>query len=537
MKSLKKFAGVAVAAVPFILAGQTAVAAQAVKLTGNPADAIAGFTVQASAAAKATTGNALTKSTQFVDRKGTRHTRLQQHYNGIPVYGHQVLMHQPQTNGKNAGAAVSLTGTVIKDIASDVGAVKAADFDVKPVLAKLKSQYQQRTLSKQPLVFKNERAETVVVLDANQKAKVAYHVSFFVDAKEGGQPARPFYLVDAKTGEMLRTWNGLTHDKVGTGPGGNEKIGSYEYGTDYSALDVEVDEESNNCTFNNDKVQTVNLDGGWYDWGTGAFEYTCFRQEGDEANGAYSPLNDAHYFGGVVFDMYKDWYDSAPLSFQLTMKVHYGDSYENAFWDGSSMSFGDGADMFYPLVSLDVVAHEVSHGYTEQNSGLEYSGQSGGINEAFSDMAGKAAEFYMRGHNTWGIGEDIMKDEGESLRYMDDPTKDGRSIGHVDDYYNGLDVHYSSGVFNKAFYHLSTTEGWDTKQAFDVMALANAAYWEASSDYADAASGVVKAAQDLGYSEADVVAAFNEVGLDCSSSENVCTVISKPETPEPSELV
>lgn len=102
--------------------------------------------------------------------------------------------------------------------------------------------------------------------------------------------------------------------------------------------------------------------------------------------------------------MYRNWYNTAPLSFKLKMRVHYGRNYENAFWDGSQMTFGDGATTFYPLVSLDVAAHEVSHGFTEQNSGLVYSGQSGGINEAFSDMAGEAAENYMKGSNDWLVG-------------------------------------------------------------------------------------------------------------------------------------
>ena len=75
-------------------------------------------------------------------------------------------------------------------------------------------------------------------------------------------------------------------------------------------------------------------------------------------------------------------------------QVHYSNSFENAFWNGQQMTFGDGRNRFYPLVSLDVTAHEVSHGFTEQNSGLVYRNQSGGMNEAFSDMAGEAAEYY-----------------------------------------------------------------------------------------------------------------------------------------------
>ena len=88
------------------------------------------------------------------------------------------------------------------------------------------------------------------------------------------------------------------------------------------------------------------------------------------------------------------------------------------------MNFGDGASYFYPLTSLDVTSHEISHGFTEQNSNLQYSGQSGGMNEAFSDMAGEAAEYFDRGHNDWLVGAEIIKN-GTALRWMCTPTQDG----------------------------------------------------------------------------------------------------------------
>lgn len=145
--------------------------------------------------------------------------------------------------------------------------------------------------------------------------------------------------------------------------------------------------------------------------------FTCPASSGDGINGAYSPINDAHHFGGVVHDMYQNWFGAPPPSFQRVMNVHYSRNYENAFRNGSSMNFGDGASYFYPLVSLDVTSHEISHGYTEQNSGLQYSGQSGGMNEAFSDMAGEAAEYYDRGSNDWLVGAEIIK-SGTALRWM-----------------------------------------------------------------------------------------------------------------------
>jgi hypothetical protein len=200
------------------------------------------------------------------------------------------------------------------------------------------------------------------------------------------------------------------------------------------------------------------------------------------------------------------------------MRVHYSTNYENAFWDGSSMTFGDGANTFYPLVSLDVSSHEVSHGFTEQNSNLTYSSRSGGINEAYSDMAGEAAEFYMKGTNDFLVGADIFKAAG-ALRYMANPPQDGASIGNSADYYEGLDVHYSSGVYNKAFYLLATTAGWDTRKAFEVFARANQLYWTADIGFNQGACGVQSAAADQGKSVADVTAAFAAVGVVCGQNE------------------
>jgi PKD repeat protein len=261
---------------------------------------------------------------------------------------------------------------------------------------------------------------------------------------------------------------------------------------------------------NTEQVKTVDLNHGYF--GSKAYTYDCYENTHEEINGGYCPLNDAHVFGGVVYDMYDEWFNTAPLTFQLVLRVHYSVNYENAFWDGQTMTFGDGASNFYPLVSLDVVAHEVSHGFTEQNSDLIYSGKPGGINEAFSDMAGEAAELYFRGSNDFMIGYDIRKGSG-ALRYMDDPPKDGKSIDSANDYYSGMDVHYSSGVFNKAFYVLATTTGWDTKKAFAVFVKANQDYWEPSTNFIEGAEGVRDAAVSLGYSASAVVDAFEVVDI------------------------
>ena len=437
-----------------------------------------------------------------------KHTRYQQYYNGVAILGKQAITHQSAKSGQN------LSGQLLADIENDINSVIPA-YSASQALDKLKNANDPTIpvfLSTSPArTFENEQSQLVIIQDDAGRAHLAYLVSYFVENVQGGDPSRPFALLDANNLKTIKQWEGLTTDAIGIGPGGNEKIGQYQYGTDYPALDVMLSADLLTCTMENSNVKTVDLNHGTS--GETAFSFTCPENTHKAINGAYSPLNDAHAFGNVIFDMYNDWYDTAPLTFQLQMRVHYSTAYENAFWNGSSMTFGDGNTTFHPLVSLDVSAHEVSHGFTEQNSDLIYASESGGMNEAFSDMAGEAAEFYANGTNDWLLGYDIVKAAGQALRYMNNPPLDGRSIDHVDDYYEGMDVHYSSGIFNKAFYNLATTAGWDTHKAFDVMVLANQNYWLMDSTFHQGMCGAMSAADDLAYSANDVENAFNLVGL------------------------
>jgi Zn-dependent metalloprotease len=237
---------------------------------------------------------------------------------------------------------------------------------------------------------------------------------------------------------VIQSWNGLTEASA-NGPGGNTKTGQYLYGTDYAALDVT--QSGSTCSLVNTSVETYNLNRGTS--GGSVVSFTCPTSNTDATNGAYSPVNDAHHFGGVVHDMYTAYTGAPSLSTQLVMKVHYKSNYENAFWDGSPMYFGDGASTFYPLVSLDVTRHEVSHGYTEQNSGLQYTGQSGGMNKGYSDIAGEAAEYFDRGSADFLVGRDIVKTSagiGDALRYMCNLPQAGGSIDNAANYISSLDV-------------------------------------------------------------------------------------------------
>ncbi len=436
---------------------------------------------------------------------GVRNHRYQQTFRGLPIFGEHVIV-----NEDSSGNVRTLFGRKVDGLASEIPAGRPR-LSSSRALAIGKS----AGLGNRVGFMRTdaEKSELMIHIDDNDRARKAYVVSYFADTRSGGSPMRPTVIVDADTGSVLNQWDNLQHALVGTGPGGNNKTGQYEYGTNFGFMDVT--QSGTTCTMNNSNVKTVNLNGGTI--GTTAFAYTCPRNTVKVINGAFSPLNDAHFFGGVIFNMYQAYMGQAPLTFQLTMKVHYSTNYENAFWDGSAMTFGDGATTFYPLVSLDVAAHEVSHGYTSQNSNLTYSGQSGGINEAYSDIAGEAAEYYMRGTNDFLVGAQIFKAAG-ALRYMENPPQDGVSIGNAANYTANMDVHYSSGVYNKAFHLMATKPGWNTKKAFQAFARANDLYWTPSTDFNQGACGVQTSATDLGFVLADVVAAFTAVGVSCPSN-------------------
>jgi Zn-dependent metalloprotease len=132
------------------------------------------------------------------------------------------------------------------------------------------------------------------------------------------------------------------------------------------------------------------------------------------------------------------------------------------------MTYGDGdGTQLGPLVSLDVAGHEMSHGVTSKTAALTYSGESGGLNEATSDIFGTLVEFYAGNSSDTGdylIGEKIVRSGfgRDALRYMDKPSKDGSSADSWSSSVGNLDVHYSSGPANHFFYLLSEGSGAKT---------------------------------------------------------------------------
>ena len=433
---------------------------------------------------------------------GAEHVRKWQYYRGVRVLGAEIVEHN-----SNTPRIPAVTGRVVEQLALTT---------VQPAYDAAQAERLARALYPDARQVSRMSRELVVTLD-EEVERLAYLVSFFSHGSQG--PIRPVVLLDANSGEVIEQYDGLTHDQLATGPGGNQKTGLYRYGERFAGLPVAA--SGNDCRLQSDSVTTIDLQHGTR--GEEPYHFSCWESPGRAVNGAYSPLNDAHAFGHEVYRLYQEWLGVAPLKQPLTLKVHYQRNYENAFWDGQSMTFGDGARSFYPLVALDVVSHEVSHGFTEQNSALNYAGQSGGINEAFSDMAGEAAECLHQMDSQgacqvdWQVGSSIIKGQG-ALRYLDRPALDGVSIEHASQFRPGMDVHYTSGVFNRAFYLLATTPGWNIRQAFVVFARANQHYWTARSSFNEAACGVLHAAVDEKLDEKAVADAFMAVGVKCGDS-------------------
>jgi Zn-dependent metalloprotease len=159
--------------------------------------------------------------------------------------------------------------------------------------------------------------------------------------------------------------------------------------------------------------------------------------------------------------------------------VHYGEEYDNAFWDGTRMVFGDGdGEVFAPFTrSLTVIGHELTHGVTELTLGLVYQGQSGALNESISDVFGVLVEQHALGQSadeaTWLVGAELFLDRstGLALRsmrapgtaYDDDVLGKDPQPGHMDDYVETQEdnggVHINSGIPNRAFVLAATAIG------------------------------------------------------------------------------
>ncbi|MGW1891038.1 M4 family metallopeptidase [Streptomyces sp. NPDC002004] len=359
------------------------------------------------------------------DADGTTHTRYERTYDGMPVLGGDLVVHTAK-DGSTQGVDKATSKSVAVATGSGSLAAEAAPKGARKV-----------------------------VWAASGTPKLAYE-KVVQGTEDDGTPQKLHIITDAKTGKKLYQYNAIE-----TGVGKSQYSGSVTIGTKKSGSSYSMTDDTRGGH------KTYNLKNGESGRGTLFKDADDKWGNGTTSNAATAGV-DAAYGAQATWDFYKNTFGRKGIRNDgkaAYSRVHYGSSYINAFWDDSCfcMTYGDGEGDKKPLTSLDVAGHEMTHGVTSATAGLEYSDESGGLNEATSDIMGTAVEFSAKNAKDVGdylIGEKIdINGDGSPLRYMDKPSKDG---GSADYWYSGvgdLDVHNSSGVANHFFYLLSEGSG------------------------------------------------------------------------------
>ncbi|MFC7550642.1 M4 family metallopeptidase [Plantactinospora sp. GCM10030261] len=391
-------------------------------------------------ATQAADGEAYTVHSTKIDASGAAHVRYTRTYHGLPVYGGDFVVHLAPGGGY-AGASVGLTRPVSVGTTPKVNAAaatKAARAEFSGKITKVDA----------PRLF----------VDASSGVgKLAWDTLVHGWAPDGQTPSRLHVYTDAGTGAVLGSDDEI-EAVAGTGNSiysGTVTIDTTQSGSTYSMVDP-VRGNGSTCDMNNGTSSCTTFTDADNVWGNGS-------QSNRQSAGV-----DAHFGAAKTYDYFKNVHGRNGIFGDgrgVASRVHYGNNYVNAFWDGSRMTYGDGSGNARPLVALDVAGHEMAHGVTENvvPGGLTYSGESGGLNEATSDIFGSMVEFYANTSADPGdyqIGEKIdIRGNGTPLRYMYNPSLDGSSDSCWSTSTRNKDVHYSSGVANHFYFNLAEGTG------------------------------------------------------------------------------
>ncbi|WP_329470710.1 M4 family metallopeptidase [Streptomyces sp. NBC_01723] len=454
----------------------------------------------------------------IVDDDGTQHVRYDRTYRELPVLGGDFVLHlAPDGDFRGADRATE-DRVSLPTVTPKLSAPKAADLAANALRAANPGE-----------LLKKLTAKPQLVVDAlHGSPKLAWRTNAAAMDPVGNPVARTV-LTDAGTGARIDAW-----DTIETAAGDGESLygGKVPLETTSSGSSYQLKDPTRGSTYTGDAENQTDLcflgiclvrapstlftDADNH-WGTGS--------AGDRASAAV----DAQYGTDVTWDYYKDVHGRSGIAGDgkgSYNRVHYGNKYNNAFWDDSCfcMTYGDGdGSTFGPLVSLDVAGHEMTHGVTSSTAALTYSGESGGLNEATSDIFGTLVEWHAGNSADAGdylIGEKVVRDGfgRDALRYMDKPSRDGSSADCWNTAVGDLDVHYSSGIANHFAYLLaegsgartvggvryssptcdgSSVSGIGRDKLGDVWYRALTVYMTSSTDYAGARTATLSAAGDL----------------------------------------
>ncbi|MEV7324638.1 M4 family metallopeptidase [Streptomyces sp. NPDC093970] len=453
------------------------------------------------------------------DVDGTVHTRYERTYAGLPVLGGDLVVHTSEA-GRTEGVTKATKA-----------AIKVASL--KPQISTAKAEKSALSVAKTLGSAKSAADGARKVIWAGSGTPVLAYETVVGGFQDDGTPNQLHVITDATTGKKLFEYQGIEN---ATGTGKSLYSGTVSLSTNLSGSTYQLYDTTRGGHKTYNLARGTSGTGSLFTdadntWGTGTASSSSTDQ---------TAAVDAAYGAQETWDFYKATFGRSGIKnngVAAYSRVHYSSGYVNAFWDDSCfcMTYGDGSGNTHPLTALDVAGHEMSHGVTSNTAGLNYSGESGGLNEATSDIFGTGVEFYAANASDPGdylIGEKInINGNGTPLRYMDKPSKDGGSADNWSSSVKNLDVHYSSGVANHFFYLLSegsgaktingvsynsptyngsTVTGIGRAKALQIWYKALTTYFTSTTNYKSARTGTLSAAAALygsGSTEYNTVAA------------------------------
>ncbi|MEG3629752.1 M4 family metallopeptidase [Streptomyces poriticola] len=473
-----------------------------------------------------------------VDPDGSQHIRYDRTYRRLPVLGGDFVVHLAPDGTFRGADRATRRAVSLPTVTPKLSAPRAAGLAAHVLRSAHPGALLQRLTARPRLV-----------VDALHGAPRLAWRTDAVALDPQGNPVARTVLTDARTGARIDAWDSL---ETASGDGRSLYSGTVPLTTTPSGSGYELKDPTRGGTFTGDAANrtdlcilgiclsrapsTVFTDADNH-WGTGTGS--------DRASAAV----DAQYGTDVTWDYFKDMHGRSGIAGDgkgAYSRVHYGTDYNNAFWDDTCfcMTYGDGdGTALGPLVSLDIAGHEMAHGVTSKTAALTYSGESGGLNEATSDVFGTLVEFHAGNPadpGDWLIGEKVVRSGlgREALRFMDEPSRDGSSVDCWSPSVGDLDVHYSSGVGNHFAYLLaegsgtktlggvrhssptcdgSTVTGIGRAKLGAIWYRALTVYMTSSTDYAGARTATLRAAADLygedGAETAATAAAWSAVNV------------------------
>lgn len=345
----------------------------------------------------------------------------------------------------------------------------------------------------------------------------------------------------AQQGKVIH-FHDFTGNALLSGPGGNEKI-NWKYGEDRANISVQrLSEQGGLCMFDNGLVSVTdmanNVDTYRHeqagvlesnlknDTKFTAYQFLCADSPTNEYKliedeygvWTYSTINDAMFYGTLVYDMFLKYLGEPALTEKIRLRVHYGASSNvSAFWDGAYANFSDGYPFVYSTASLDIIAHEVAHGVLNRIGQINYfeqelSNDARTVHEAFADITGALAKYTLSGQvDDWQHGrETAFEGVDFGVRYLDRIKTEYDAIGHYSDYALAGDNYYLRiGMITYPFYIMS--QDWGIEKSYRLYIAAAKHCWTASMSLVEAASCIKTQAQAADQDQ--IIDAFSEVGI------------------------